>query len=108
MIGLFFRLLFAALCVVLVASTWAQYWSGTVTYSLHDTFYRFHPWLRETRLVAMFAVLGVCLLIARRDPLFTRIGVLAVAASLAIALTPPRDAHEAVRKIDGIRLETGK
>jgi hypothetical protein len=108
MIRLFFRLIFVALCVTLVASTWAQASSSTGLFSIHDTFDRYRPWLREIRLGSMFAVLILCLVTAGRDPLFTRIGVLSVIVSLAVMLTPPREIHQAVQKIDGIRLEPQK
>jgi hypothetical protein len=106
MIGLFVRVLLVLLCAALVTSSWWEHMSVTASFSNHHTFYtQVHPWLRQIRLWSLFGVLGLCLLIARRDPLFTRIGLLAVMASLALMLVPPREVHQTVRKLESIKID---
>jgi len=100
------RLLFLALCAVLILSTWWTYTSVTVSFLEHDTFYtQVHPWLRPVRQWSLFGVLIFCVLVARRDPLFTRIGLLTVVASLTIMLVPPREIHQTVTKLEGIKFD---
>jgi predicted MFS family arabinose efflux permease len=109
MIGWLFRLVFLLLCAALLVSTWWQHLSTTVSFAGHDTFYtQVHPWLRQIREWSMFGVLAFCILIARRDPTFTRIGLLAVIAALALELIPPREVHQAVTKIESMRIEPNR
>jgi hypothetical protein len=96
------RLLLLAFGTALVVSTWSQSGFGTPWSSLHDLLHRYGAWLRDVRDCSMFAVLILCLLVVRRDPLFTRIGIACVLAALTITVIPPRVVHQAVRKIDGI------
>jgi hypothetical protein len=104
MLGWLFRLVFLLLCAALIASTWWLHLATTVSFSEHGTFYtQVHPWLRQIREWSMFGVLAFCLLIARRDPAFTRIGLLAVIAALALELIPPREVQQTVTKIEGMK-----
>jgi len=108
MLGILFRLVFAALCATLIVSTWEQTRSTTVVAYLHDTYYQVRPHLREIRLGSTFGVLIFCLLLAKRDPLFTRLGVLSVLVSLTIMLIPPREVHQTVTKIEGIKFDPNR
>jgi hypothetical protein len=109
MIGLFIRILFLLLCAALVASTWWEHMSTTVSFWGHDTFYtQVHPWLRQIRQGSLFGVLAFCVLIVRRDPAFTRIGLLAVIASLALLLIPPREVHQTVTKIEAMKIDPNR
>ncbi len=109
MIGWLIRVVFLLLCAALLVSTWWLHLSTTVSFSGHDTFYtQVHPWLRQIRQGSLFGVLAFCILIARRDSAFTRIGLLAVIASLALELIPPREVHQAVTKIESMKIESDR
>jgi len=109
MIGWLIRIVFLLLCAALLVSTWWLHLSTTVSFYGHDTFYtQVHPWLRQIEQGSLFSVLALSFLIARRDPTFTRIGLLAVIASLALAIVPPREVHQAVTKIESMKIQPNR
>ena len=106
MIGWLIRVVFLLLCAALLVSTWWLHLSTTVSFARHDTFYtQVHPWLRQIQQGSLFGVLVWCVLIARRDPAFTRIGLLAVIVALALQIIPPREVEHTVTKIEAIKIE---
>ena len=106
MIGWLIRVVFLLLCAALLVSTWWLHLSTTVSFYGHDTFYtQVHPWLRQIQQWSIFGVLGGCVLLARRDATFTRIGLLAVIAALALQLIPPREVRQTVTKIEAMKIE---
>lgn len=109
MIGWLLRVVFLLLCAALLVSTWWQHLSTTVSIASHDAIYtQVHPWLGQIRQWSLFGVLVFCFLLARRDPTFTRIGLLAVIAALALVLVPPREMHETVTKIEAMKIEPNR
>jgi hypothetical protein len=103
------RVVFLLLCAALLVSTWWLHLSTTVSIARHGAIYtQVHPWLGQIHQWSMFGVLAFCVLLARRDPTFTRIGLLAVIAALALELIPPREVNQTVRKIEALKIDPNR
>ncbi len=90
----FNRLLLVLLSVALLTATCSIY-SGTTRSSFgHDTFYTFKwPWLLTMRHASLFGVLIWCVLFVKREPLFVRVGLMAVILALVIIIIVPLRSH---------------
>jgi len=84
------RLLLLALAVTLVGSVYLMYMNTVEIPVLHETYYKSkYPWLLEARHISLFGVLIWCVLFARSEPVWVRLGLVAVLLAVAIPLLPP-------------------
>jgi hypothetical protein len=89
------RFLLVALAVTLLAATYAMQTGMTQVNFGHATFYAIKwPWLHEVREICIFAVLGWCLLFTQREPVFVRIGLIALILTFVIMNLSPHFAKE--------------
>jgi hypothetical protein len=85
------RLLLAALAVTLVVSVIAIHANITETPTLHGATYTVHePSLHHAHQISLFGVIIWCLLFVRSEPLFTRIGLVALLLSFTVMALPPK------------------
>lgn len=85
------RLLLIILCVALVAATYGMYLNTTQEVHNHTVRYLIKwPYLHEIRQWSLFAVLVWCLVFAKSQPTFVRLGLAAVIVTLVIMLVPLR------------------
>jgi hypothetical protein len=85
------RLLLLALAVTLVASVVAIHADITEIPSGRSTYYAMHePWLQKARQISLFGVTIWCLLFVRREPMFARIGLIALLLSFTVTALPPK------------------
>jgi hypothetical protein len=89
------RLFLLTLSLALLGAVYAMQSGMTQVNLTHETFYAIKwPWLRDVREVSIFGVLGWCVLFVRREPVFVRIGLIAVILAFGIMNLPPRLARE--------------
>ena len=83
------RLLLLILCVALLVAVGGMY-LGTTRHSHQYIVTTIEKWrgLREIRLGSLFAILAWCLIFARSEPTFVRIGLIAIALSFAVVYLP--------------------
>jgi len=85
------RLLLLALAVTLVGSVIAIHADITEVPTGHDTYYTMHaPWLHHAHEISLFGVIIWCLLFLRSEPVFARIGLVALLLSFTVMALPPK------------------
>jgi hypothetical protein len=85
------RLLLLGLAVTLVASVVAIHANITEVPYGHDTYYTMrYPWLHNARQISLFGVIIWCLLFLRSEPVFARIGLVALLLSFTVMALPPK------------------
>jgi hypothetical protein len=85
------RLLLLALATALLGATYAMHTGMTHVSIGHDNYYTMKwPWLSDVHQVALYAVLGWCLLFVKSEPLLVRVGLIAVLLAFIIMALPPK------------------
>ena len=89
------RLLLLLLCAALLGATYAMH-TGTTQLSIgHDNFYTLKwPWLSNVHQVALYALLGWCVLFVKRETALVRVGLIAVILAFIIMALPPKTGLE--------------
>lgn len=95
-------LLLALVCTLFGAAWYAHQGMAQITIG-HDTYYRVSgTWLRNARETGLFGTLAWCVIFARRDPLFVRIGLVAAILALGLMLLPPKTV-QSIEQLDPLK-----
>jgi xanthosine utilization system XapX-like protein len=85
------RLLLAGLAVTLVVSVVAIHANLTETPAIHGATYTMRaPWLHNVHQISLFGVVIWCLLFVRSEPMFARMGLVALLLSFTVMALPPK------------------
>ncbi len=83
------RLLLLVLSAALLVAVYLQHTHTTELAFRHQTLFTIkEPLATEIRKWSLFAILGWCILFAKSEPTFVRIGLAAITISFAVALLP--------------------
>ncbi len=85
------RLLLLGLALTLVGSVIAIHANITEVPTVRGATYAMHaPWLHNVHQIGLFGTIIWCLLFLRREPVFARIGLVALLLSFTIMALPPK------------------
>ena len=85
------RLLLLALALTLVGSVVAIHADITEVSGPRGAIYTMpHPWLNHAHQISLFGVIIWCLLFLRSEPVFARIGLVALLLSFTVMALPPK------------------
>ncbi len=83
------RLLLLVLSAALLIAVYIAHTHTTEIAFRHETLYTLRsPWVTEVRKWSLFGILGWCILFAKSEPTFVRIGLVAITLAFAAALLP--------------------
>jgi hypothetical protein len=83
------RLLLLVLSAALLIAVYLQHTHTTELSFRHETLYTIKwPWVTEVRKWSLFAILGWCILFAKSEPTFVRLGLVAITIAFVVMLLP--------------------